>query len=149
MRRERVRKLAFRTISQTGIHYRGSALSQTQPDLSADAPRAGDRFPWLRLRRGPDQPVEDLYCALDDLHFHLVLFGQVALNPGEIGADGWLHVHAIPDHPDNARELERTRITSPSFYLLRPDGHVGLAGTLLEPSVVAHYLSDRLRLEPK
>ncbi len=32
MRRERVRRLAFRTVSQIGIHYRGSPLSQTQPE---------------------------------------------------------------------------------------------------------------------
>jgi 2-polyprenyl-6-methoxyphenol hydroxylase-like FAD-dependent oxidoreductase len=144
MRRERVRKLAFRTVSQTGIHYRGSPLSLTQRELVAGTPRAGDRFPWLRLRRQPDGPVEDLFAALDDLHFHLLLFGQAAPALGEVGADGGLRVHAIPDHPDNARELERATIAAPSFYLLRPDGHVGLAGARLEPGVIAHYLSDRL-----
>ena len=149
MRRERVRKLAFRTISQTGIHYRESPLSQTQSDLGADAPRAGDRFPWLRLRRLPGGPVEDLYSVLDDLHFHLVLFGQAAPAPLEGGAHAWLRVHTIPDHADNASELERAKIASPSFYLLRPDGHVGLAGSLLEPGVVARYLSDRLRFVPR
>ena len=149
MRRERVRKLAFRTISQTGIHYRGSPLSQTQPGMSADAPRAGDRFPWLRLRRLPDGPVEDMFSALDDRHFHLLLFGQAAPTQGEVGADGSLRVHAIPDCPDNAGELERAKIASPSFYLLRPDGHVGLAGSVPEPSVVSRYLSDRLHLKPR
>jgi len=149
MRRERVRKLAFRTISQTGIHYRGGPLSQTQADLSADAPRAGDRFPWLRLQRQPGGAVEDLFSALDDLHFHLLLFGQPAPAPGKAGLDGALRVHAIPDHPDNTRELKRARILSPSFYLLRPDGHIGLAGTLFEPSVIAHYLSDCLHLGPR
>jgi 2-polyprenyl-6-methoxyphenol hydroxylase-like FAD-dependent oxidoreductase len=146
MRRERVRKLAFRTISQTGIHYRGSPLSQTQPDLSADAPRAGDRFPWLRLRRLPRGAVEDLYPVLDDLHFHLVLFGQAAPPPGHDEAHAWLRMHTIPDDAYNASELERAKIVSPSFYLLRPDGHVGLAGGQLEPGVVARYLWDRLRL---
>ncbi len=146
MRRERVRKLAFRTISQTGIRYRGSPLSQTQPDLGAAALRAGDRFPWLRLRRLPDGPVEDLFSALDDLHFHLVLFGQAPPALGEGEANSWLSVHAIPDHPDNLHALERAQIASPSFYLLRPDGHVGLAGGLFDPSVVARYLADRLRL---
>jgi len=144
MRRERVRKLAFRTISQTGIHYRSSPLSQTQPGLGADAPRAGDRFPWLRLRRQPDGPVDDLYSALDDLHFHLLLFGQAA--PSELeGTDG-LRVHTIPDHADNTAELQRAKIVSPSFYLLRPDGHVGLAGGLLGPGVVASYRAERLKL---
>jgi hypothetical protein len=101
------------------------------------------------LRRQAGGAVEDLFSALEDLHFHLLLFGQAAPAPGEVGLDGALQVHAIPDHPDNTRELERARIASPSFYLLRPDGHIGLVGTLFEPSVIAHYLSDRLHLGPR
>jgi hypothetical protein len=31
--------------------------------------------------------------------------------------------------------------------MLRPDGHVGLAGTVLEPGAIRHYLCDRLHLE--
>ncbi len=54
---ERPKQLAFRTVSQTGITYRESPLSQTLSGLPESAPRAGDRFPWLqvnaaRRRRG-------------------------------------------------------------------------------------------------
>jgi hypothetical protein len=48
--------------------------------------------------------------------------------------------------PDNVRELERARIPRPSFYLLRPDGHVGLAGTRVEAAVLSRYLTERLEL---
>src|SRR5213595_3884278 len=41
---ERVRRLAFRTISQIGIRYRGSPLSETLAKVPEAAPRAGDRF---------------------------------------------------------------------------------------------------------
>src|SRR5262252_10637654 len=41
MKREPLRRLAFRTISQIGIRYRESPLSQTLPGLPKDAPRAG------------------------------------------------------------------------------------------------------------
>lgn len=146
MRRERVRKLAFRTISQIGIHYRGSPVSQSLPELSPDAPRAGERFPWLRLRLLPGGAIEDLFSALDDRHFHLLLFGQAAPDADVVAAWRWLRLHTIPDPPDNARELRRVKIALPSFYLLRPDGHVGLAGGRLEPSLVTRYLSDRLHL---
>lgn len=61
MNLERVRRLAFRTISQTGIHYREGPLSQSLSDLPIDGPRAGDRFPWLRLRFRPNRQIEDLY----------------------------------------------------------------------------------------
>ena len=52
MRRERMQRFAFRTVSQTGIGYRKSALSKSLDGLPARAPRAGDRFPWLRLKLG-------------------------------------------------------------------------------------------------
>src|SRR5256885_664659 len=45
---ERGQRLAFRTISQIGIRYRGSPLSQKLGNLPEAAPRAADRFPWLR-----------------------------------------------------------------------------------------------------
>lgn len=45
MGRERVQKLAFRTVSQTGIHYRAGPLSAALDALPSDAPSAGDRFP--------------------------------------------------------------------------------------------------------
>lgn len=155
MRREPVRQLAFRTLSQIGIHYRASPLSQTLPELAPDAPRAGDRFPWLRLRLRPDGPIEDLFDALSDLHLHLLLFGQRAPAGAELGALaalaalGGLRLHAVPADADNAAQLGRARIGSPSFYLLRPDGHVGLAGGRLEPGVVARYLTQRLHLQPR
>ena len=50
----------------------------------------------------------------------------------------------IPGDPANDRELERARIPRPAFYLLRPDGHVGLAGGRLEAAAVARYVSERI-----
>src|SRR5437868_15003173 len=49
MNYERVRTLAFRTLSQIGIHYPKTTLSQTQAGLPTEAPKAGDRFPWVQL----------------------------------------------------------------------------------------------------
>src|SRR5438309_8538076 len=57
----RVRNLAFRTISQIGIRYPESPLSQTLASLPKGAPAAGDRFPWLQLKLRADGPVEDLF----------------------------------------------------------------------------------------
>src|SRR2546428_4405866 len=45
---ERVQRLAFRTLSQIGIRYRASHISETSARMPEPAPRAGDRFPWLR-----------------------------------------------------------------------------------------------------
>ena len=140
MRFERVRKLAFRTISQIGIRYRKSALSESLPGLPESAPRAGDRFPWLRLKFNIDGPVEDLYEKLDDMGFNLLVFGQTA-DAQALASWGELRVHVIPDDPANAQALDRAGIPRPSFYLLRPDGHVGLAGTRLDAAIVLRYLN--------
>jgi len=59
---------------------------------------------------------------------------------------GATRAHVIPDHADNTIELTRAKIPAPAFYLLRPDGHVGMAGGLLQPGVVARYLADRLQM---
>jgi 2-polyprenyl-6-methoxyphenol hydroxylase-like FAD-dependent oxidoreductase len=141
MKFERAQKLAFRTISQVGIRYRRSPLSQTLDGLPEGAPVAGDRFPWLQLKMRADGPVEDLFAKLDDTRFNLLVIGQSfdqSTGNGEL-----LCTHVIPDDPANQRELGRAHIFGPAFYLLRPDGHVGLAGTRLEAAAVTRYLAER------
>ena len=132
------RRLAFRTLSQIGIHYRGSSLSQTLEGLPGEAPQAGDRFPWLHLRFEPGGAVEDSFQKLDDLHFHLLAFGQPApVVPG-------VESHTIPSDAENDAELARAGIPVPSFYLIRPDGHVGLCGKDLKAGDVRSYLGAHL-----
>jgi 2-polyprenyl-6-methoxyphenol hydroxylase-like FAD-dependent oxidoreductase len=143
MGRERFRRLAFRTISQIGIHYRDGPLSQPQTQPARDAPAAGDRFPWLRLSFAPGAPAEDLFARLDDTRFNLLLFGQRALTIAD-GPRDLLAVHAIPTDPANDRELARARIPAPCFYLLRPDGHIGLAGAGFDADLLSRYLAGRI-----
>ena len=143
---ERIRALAFRTISQTGIHYRHSALSEMQPGVPGTAPRAGDRFPWLHLKFSPGGPSEDLFAKLDDTRFNLLLFGQAPAPNLLPRLEGLLRIHAIPDDSDNQRKLARMHIPLPSFYLLRPDGHVGLAGGRFDNAAARRYVSQRLHL---
>lgn len=140
MGRERLRRLAFRTISQIGIHYRSSPLSRPQAGQPKDAPQSGDRFPWLRLSFERGASTEDLFGRLDDVRFNLLLFGQ----PAPTAIDDRVLVHRIPDSPGNDRELARAAVPKPSFYLLRPDGHIALAGTAFDPAAVEHYLAEVL-----
>jgi 2-polyprenyl-6-methoxyphenol hydroxylase-like FAD-dependent oxidoreductase len=140
LRFERAQRFAFRTISQIGIQYRASALSE-DGGLPEAAPRAGDRFPWLHLTFAAGKPVEDSFERLDDLHFHLVAVGQPA---PEVKAD--VQVHVLPDTPGNAKELARAGIPARAFYLVRPDGYIGLSGAALQPGAVERYLSGRIGL---
>ena len=63
--------------------------------LPDGAPRAGDRFPWLRLKFRRDGPVEDLFQKLDDTRFNLIVIGQPA--PPE-GCDRSRRPAAHPRH---------------------------------------------------
>ncbi len=141
-----VQRLAFRTISQTGIRYRESGLSETLPGVPKDAPRAGDRCPWLRLRFSPNGPVEDLYDQLDGTRFTLLLIGQPVPPGGVPDAGDQMRTMVAPADPANDAELARARIPRPAFYLLRPDGYIGLAGLGLDAPAVTRYLSERLGL---
>src|SRR5262245_19965031 len=145
MAREPIQRFAFRTVSQTGIHYRARSLSASSPGLPGTAPQAGDRFPWLRLKLSTDGPVEDLYRRLDDRQLNLILIGQSP--PRDLHAPA-VHcsIHAVPADPINDAELARAGIAQLSFYLLRPDGHVGFCGARLELAALQRYLAERLHV---
>ncbi len=142
MTRERVRKSAFRTISQIGISYRESPLSRTMDGVAREAPRAGDRFPWLRLTFQGGGPGEDLFERLDDTRFNLLVVGQPAPPTESLGLGGLLQSHVVRLEGENVRALAAVSITGPSYYLLRPDGHVGLAGTNADAGALRRWFSD-------
>jgi len=146
MRWKRLQHFAFRTISQIGIRYRSSALSQSADGFPEDAPRAGDRFPWAMLKFEPDGTVLDLFKKLDDTRFNLLAIGQPASPAEDLGLRDLLRIHPVPADPANDAELERLCIPRPSFYLLRPDGYVGLCGVRLDAAEVRRYVTERLRV---
>ncbi len=145
MRRPRVQRLAFMTISQIGIRYPQSPLSRDLPGLPPSAPRAGDRFPWLQFRAEPDGPLLDLFERLDDRRFNLVIVGDAAADAAAVGVaapGGRLKLHHVPGGFGNDRALARAGLVAPSFYLLRPDGHVGVAGITPDATVIADYFEE-------
>jgi hypothetical protein len=146
MAREPIQRFAFRVVSQIGIRYRKSSLSKSLEGLPDSAPRGGDRFPWLHLRFRTDGPVEDSFEKLDDRHFNLIVLGQPSPAEGGWGLGDLTRIHAIPADPVNDAELARVKIPQPSFYLLRPDRHVGLCGIRLEAAAVRRYLAENLHL---
>ena len=143
---KRVQAAAFRVVSQTGIQYRGSPLSSRTDPLPATAPQAGDRFPWLKLVMRSGSPVEDLFATLDDTHFHLLLFGQTSPSRGMPEFGGLLQVHAVPADPANEAALAQAKIPHTSFYLLRPDGYIGLCGGTLHADALARYCAEKLHV---
>jgi hypothetical protein len=142
MGREPVRRAAFRTISQIGISYRQSSLSRTLGGVPTDAPQAGDRFPWLRLTFTGQDRREDLFERLDDTRFNLLAIGQPAPMIERLGLGDLVRVHLVPLEGENTAALRKISITAPMFYLLRPDGHVGLAGTGFDEAALRRWFAD-------
>lgn len=137
MRSKRIQRFAFRAVSQVGIRYRDSPLSHDLDAPSAEAPHAGDRFPWLRAARTAGGPTEDFFARRDDTRFSLVAIGQ---RVGK-GIHQEVKVHDVAQDPVNAQELARWRITAPSFFLVRPDGYIGLTGKQVTAETIDGYLA--------
>ena len=93
-------------------------------------------------RAGP----QDLFEKLADTQFNLLLMAQSVPPAGAVDFGDLLHTHPIPDTDENDAELQRVRIAGPAFYLLRPDGHVGLCGSRLDANAVSRYLAERVHL---
>ena len=122
-------------------------MSKSLEGLPAGAPRAGDRFPWLRLKLQANGPVEDLFQKLDDTRLNLIVMGQPSPAEGALALGDLLRIHAIPVDAFNETELARAQVPRPSFYLVRPDGHIGLCGVHLDAAAATRYVSEHLRLE--
>jgi 2-polyprenyl-6-methoxyphenol hydroxylase-like FAD-dependent oxidoreductase len=142
MTRKSVQTVVFRALSQIDISYHQSPLSKTLEGVDAKTPRAGDRFPWLRLRFRTDGPREDLFERLDDTRFNLLVIAQPPPSIDHLGLGDLLDVHAIPPDRDNDSELARASINGPAYYLLRPDGHVGLVGALFDEAALRRWFAS-------
>jgi hypothetical protein len=142
MTRKSARTAAFRALSQIDISYRRSPLSRASESVDGNAPHAGDRFPWLRLRFNKDGPSEDLFEKLDDTRFNLLVIGQPPPSLELLGLGELLDVHAIPSDRDNDVELARASIKGPAYYLLRPDGHIGLGGARFDEAALRGWFAS-------
>ena len=148
MKSKHVKRAAFLTLSQIGIRYRESSLSQTLGVVPESGPHAGDRFPWLRLKFHAQGQREDVFQKLDDTRFNLLLIGQPTPFAASLQLGDVLQVHRIPSDIENDSVLAAASITTPSYYFLRPDGHIGLAGTLFQEADLRQWLvRSHLRLE--
>ena len=108
-----LRRLMFRTVSQTRIHYRESALSAGR----GGSVRGGDRLPWLASSEGGN------FAPLRSLGWQLHVYGQVAPKLSQAAAALQLPRHEFP-WSDGAAAAGFERGAG---YLVRPDGYVSLA----------------------
>ena len=127
---KRVRRLMFRTISQTAVNYRGSALSEGR----AGAVHGGDRLPWVTV-----EPHGDNFTPLTSLDWQVHVYGAVT---GELEA--WCRQRGLPLHVWSWRESFGSAGLGPdAAYLVRPDGYVALADATGHAVAIASYLDSR------
>jgi 2-polyprenyl-6-methoxyphenol hydroxylase-like FAD-dependent oxidoreductase len=130
---ESFRRLAFRTVSQTAIHYRESALSEGH----AGRVHGGDRFPWVRLE-GSLQG-SDNFAPLTSLEWQVHVYGSAAPDMRALCAERQLTLYEFGWQPD----MERAGFQRDALYLVRPDGYVALAAPEQSASALDAYLNAR------
>ncbi|MFC7475389.1 FAD-dependent monooxygenase [Dankookia sp. GCM10030260] len=117
------RHAIFRLISQIRIAYPGSALSQGK----AGGVTAGERLPWVAEL--------DNLAPLDGQGWRLQVHGAVAPAMAEAAAARGLPVDAFPW----TEAAGQAGLARDAAYLLRPDGHVGLADPRQDPATLGAY----------
>jgi 2-polyprenyl-6-methoxyphenol hydroxylase-like FAD-dependent oxidoreductase len=125
-----VRRFMFRTVSQTSIQYRASALS----DGTAGRVAGGDRLPWLRL----DDSRDDNYEPLSSRDWQVHVYGDASKEIVELcrAHDLALHTFAWRD------AMDKSGFARNALYLVRPDGYVGLAASDGDPEKLGRYLAQ-------
>jgi hypothetical protein len=125
-----MRRLLFRTVSQTQVNYRDSSLSEG----SAGSVRAGDRLPWVKLASG-----EDNFAPLTSLAWQVHVYGEVRQGLREACGELRLQLQTFAWESG----MQRAGFESGAVYLLRPDGYVALADPSADPNRLRQYLVGR------
>jgi hypothetical protein len=126
--RERTRRFLFRTISQTGIRYRHSGLSEGHTGKLY----GGDRLPWLERGDGSDN-----FAPLQSMGWQVHLYGN-SLCPDvrRLCRERNLPLHVFAWRPEFAAK----GVQENAVYLVRPDGYIALADGLAKARRLARYL---------
>ncbi|MFH5927118.1 FAD-dependent monooxygenase [Roseomonas xinghualingensis] len=126
------RRLMFRTVSQTMIHYRASPLSEGR----AGRVRGGDRLPWI-VANVSSGGQADNFAPLASRDWQVHVYGSKP-GPALVEACGRknlaLHTFAW------SAAAHRAGLLQGATYLVRPDGYVAFADPEANPARLMHYL---------
>lgn len=112
-----VKKVVFPHISQIGISYRHSSLSQHAGDENFGV-KAGDRMPYLKIEG------QSIYNRLREAKFHWLLFSdEPEQNTWDTEYSKLIDTHVFPLLPQ-VKECFGT--SKPFGVLLRPDNYIAL-----------------------
>jgi hypothetical protein len=127
-----VRRLMFRTISQTSIHYRDSWLSE---GVAGDV-HGGDRLPWVPQGEGDDN---DNFRPLESVGWQAHVYGECKPQIQSLCTRIGLPLHGFPW----TGRAAQASLTREALYVVRPDGYVGLADAQANAETLEAYLNAR------
>jgi 2-polyprenyl-6-methoxyphenol hydroxylase-like FAD-dependent oxidoreductase len=125
-----MRRLLFRTVSQTQVNYRDSSLSAGV----AGRVHGGDRLPWVELGSG-----EDNFAPLTSLKWQVHVYGEAANGVREVCAELGLPLHIFGWQ----QGMRRGGLQRGALYLVRPDGYVALADPRADTARLRQYFDKR------
>jgi hypothetical protein len=127
LRTRSMQRFLFHTVSQIGVNYRDSWLSEG----SVGAIRPGDRLPWVEFELGKDN-----FESLSSLRWQVHVYGELGDRLPAVCGELGLLLH----HFDWLPAMERAGLLRRALYLVRPDGYVALADKRAEPVRLRQYL---------
>lgn len=133
-----VKKFAFPLLSQIGINYRHSSLSNHAGDENFEV-KAGDRMPYFII------DGSSVYDKLREAKFHWLVFSNTQVDVETLKTElqneysGFIDFNAFSLDP----QVSQIFGTSRSFsVLLRPDNHIGFISANISWSDVKGYLRE-------
>jgi hypothetical protein len=127
-----MRRLLFRTVSQTSINYRESGLSEGR----AGRVHGGDRLPWAIVDVDGGQ---DNFVPLTSLDWQVHVYGEVAPEVQAACEERQLPLHVFPWRSS----MDRPGLRRRAVYLVRPDGYLALVENEPAAAALTSYLDAR------
>jgi 2-polyprenyl-6-methoxyphenol hydroxylase-like FAD-dependent oxidoreductase len=132
------RRLMFRTVSQTEINYRGSALSEGR----AGRVHGGDRLPWFEIQSNAAD--KDNFAPLTSMDWQVHVYGDAVPEVKKVCDARKIPLHNFPWYP----EMARAGLQRHTIYLIRPDGYIAMIDPSGFAKSITTYLDDRSLLPP-
>ena len=128
-----LRRVMFRTVSQTAVNYRDGSLSEGR----AGAVHGGDRLPWVKMDW--NEEYRDNFAPLTSVDWQMHVYGEAMLQMRATCEERGLPLHVFPWR----REMRRGGIRRNAAYLVRPDGYLALVDVTGSAAKLAAYLDAR------
>ncbi|RCH54534.1 hypothetical protein DJ568_11980 [Mucilaginibacter hurinus] len=153
-RQDKLRKLFFKTISQTGISYRDSRINL---NLSQSLYiRAGDRLPYLPVYDEKTQEETDLHAWCSKPGFTVIVMAKLK----EIDVftlaqwitlkyNGGINLFYLPPSPKNLAVYNAFEIKKGQrkAVIVRPDMHIGYLNDAVDIDMMDNYLLNVVGFE--